>query len=218
MQLPFTTREFFDVFESYNTGIAIAQIIAYALGCITVILARKADLQRSRVIVALLALFWFWIGIFYHIMHFAQINPAARSFGAMFVAQGLIFLIAGCVYGKLRFSFKRRPIPLVGVVFIVYAMAIYPAIGALFGHMYPRCPVFGVAPCPTVIFTFGLLLWTSTPVPMYVLIIPFLWSLIGFSAALRLGVPQDYGMVVAGILGTILIILKNRRLRSCSGN
>jgi Family of unknown function (DUF6064) len=41
-------------------------------------------------------------------------------------------------------------------------------------------------------------------------LIPFLWSLIGMSAALSLQVPQDYGLVIAGVLGAVLILIQNR--------
>ena len=72
---------------------------------------------------------------------------------------------------------------------IVYAMLLYPAIGALAGQSYPAVPVFGVAPCPLVIFTFGVLL-LADPLPLRLLIVPLLWSLVGGSAALLLQVPQ----------------------------
>jgi hypothetical protein len=90
-------------------------------------------------------------------------------------------------------------------------MIIYPLLGISLGHTYPRSPMFGVTPCPATIFTFGMLLWTTKPVPVYLLIIPLLWSIIGMSAAVSLRVYEDFGLVVAGVLGTILILLKNRK-------
>jgi hypothetical protein len=74
--------------------------------------------------------------------------------------------------------------------------------------------MFGVAPCPTTIFTFGLLLWANKPVPVYILVIPLIWSIIGTMAAVSLQVPQDYGLGIAGIVGTVLVIMRNRDLRS----
>jgi hypothetical protein len=93
---------------------------------------------------------------------------------------------------------------------IVYAMIIYPILGTLLGHGYPRSPSFGVAPCPTTIFTFGLLLLTSARVPKSLLVIPFLWSLLGFTAAFLLGVPEDIGLLVAGFLGVALLFWRDR--------
>jgi hypothetical protein len=72
-------------------------------------------------------------------------------------------------------------------------------------------PVFGVTPCPVTIFTFGLLLWTERPVPRLLLVIPFLWSLVGVSAAISLDRGEDLGLVVAALLGTALLLWRNHR-------
>jgi hypothetical protein len=89
-------------------------------------------------------------------------------------------------------------------------MLVYPLLGTLLGHGYPRSPSFGVAPCPTTIFSFGLLLLTSAKVPRSVLVIPFLWSLLGFTAALLLGVREDSGLLVAGVLSVALLLWRDR--------
>jgi hypothetical protein len=68
-----------------------------------------------------------------------------------------------------------------------------------------------VAPCPVTIFTFGLLLLADKRVPKYLLVIPFLWSLLGFSAALALTIREDIGLLIAGVLGTILIAVRDRK-------
>src|SRR6185503_17117127 len=92
-------------------------------------------------------------------------------------------------------------------------MLVYPLIGIAIGHVYPRQPMFGVAPCPTTIFTFGLLVLTATRVPKHLLVIPFIWSVTsGISAPLNYGVYEDLGLVVAGIVGTGLLIWRDRHL------
>ncbi|MBP1750889.1 MAG: hypothetical protein H6Q52_3428 [Deltaproteobacteria bacterium] len=45
----------------------------------------------------------------------------------------------------------------------------------------------------------------------YLLVIPLLWSIVGMSAAVNLRVPQDYGLVVSGVLGTVLVLIQNRK-------
>jgi hypothetical protein len=153
------------------------------------------------------------MGVFYHIVHFSKINPSANLFGVVFILQGLVFVLTGSIRNSLSFRSGLDLHSVIGWCFILYAMIIYPLIGSASGHSYPEAPVFGVAPCPATIFTFGVLLWARRHVPIYLLLIPFLWSLVGFSAALNLGVSQDYGLGVAGILGTILIIWRNRILK-----
>ncbi len=111
---------------------------------------------------------------------------------------------------KLSFKYKSNFYGMVGSVFILYALIIYPILGYLLGHVYPKSPTFG-APCPTTIFTFGLLLWTDKKFSKYLLIIPLIWSIIGFSAAVNLSVREDFGLVVAGILGTISLLVRDKK-------
>jgi len=217
MRIPFTVEQFFDIFEAYNSAIWPAQIAAYILGIAALALTFRDKDFSGRTVSVILALFWIWMGVLYHIIHFSVINPAARIFGLFYVLEGLLLLIIGAVLGRLSFRLTAKPLPIVGTCFIFYAMIVYPILGMAFGHSYPRAPVFGVAPCPTTIFTFGLFLWAAKPVPGYLLMVPLIWAIIGMSAAVNLRVPQDYGLVVAGILGTVLILVRNRKIKQGRG-
>ena len=208
--LPFTTDQFLGVFAAYNQAVWPIQIVGYILGIIAVALAVHPNRHAGRVISGILGLFWIWMGIAYHLLHFSTVNPAAIVFGIAFVAQGVLLLFIGGLAGGLEFRADTSSTGLVGAAMVVYAMVVYPGLGAALGHVYPAAPVFGVAPCPTVIFTFGLLLWATTRVPGYVLVIPFLWTLLGFSAAVSLGMREDLGLVIAGLLGTGLIVWRDR--------
>jgi hypothetical protein len=213
MEIPFTVEQFFDVFGTYNTAIWPAQILAYVLGIVALALAFRESKLSTRIVSGILALFWIWMGVFYHIVHFSVINPAAWIFGSFYILQGLLFFLIGTISARLTFRFILKPLSIIGGCFILYAMVVYPLLGISFGHSYPRAPLFGVAPCPTTIFTFGILLWAIKSVPAYLLVIPLIWSIVGMSAAVNLRVPQDYGLVVAGVLGTALILLQNRKAK-----
>jgi hypothetical protein len=149
MKIPFTVEQFFDIFGTYNTAIWPAQVVAYMFGIIALGLALRENKLSSRIISGILALFWIWMGVFYHIVHFSVINPAARIFGLFYVLQGVLFFLIGTILGRLSFRFNYKPLPILGACFILYAMVIYPLLGLAFGHSYPRVPLFGVAPCPT---------------------------------------------------------------------
>lgn len=206
MRLPFGTEAFFQVFVDYNTAIGPAPIIAWLLGIVAVVLVLWPMPWSGRAISAILAAFWLWTGIGYHILFFAPINPAAYGFGALFVVQGLLFLWFGIHRRRLDFGAPDGPSAIVGGVAIVYAMLVYPIIGYLLGHGYPRAPLFGVAPCPTTIFTIGLLCLVGYPMPWSLWIIPLLWSLIGGTAAWLLGVPEDLGLWIAGLTAVVLML------------
>jgi hypothetical protein len=119
-----------------------------------------------------------------------------------------LFLSAGLLEKSLRFRFKPDIYGCLGAIFIIYALIIYPLVGYAFGRTYPAAPTFG-APCPMVIFSFGLLMWTSEKVAPRLLIIPVLWSFVGSSAALGFGVVEDFGLLVAGTIGTAFILRRD---------
>ncbi len=209
--LPFSREVFLRLFEHYNAAIWPAQIIAYGLGALLVVLTLKPRRWSDRAVSAVLAAAWLWMGIVYHMMFFATINWAAWAFGALFVIQGLLFTWTGGVRQRLAFRFSASLYGFAGLAFVALAMAVYPLIGSLTDHSWPRAPMFGVAPCPTVIFTFGMLLLTARPVPHPVLVVPVLWSVIGGMAAWQLDIVEDLVLLPAGVSALCLILWKNRR-------
>jgi hypothetical protein len=212
MNLPFTTEQFLSVIEQYNLAVWPTQILLNLLGVGAVVFAIKRLDSSNRIISGILATLWIWIGLAYHLAFFTSINPAAYVFAVFNVLQGIVFLVFGVFRPRLSFGFRNDIYGYVGAIFVLYAMIIYPVLGYSLGHIYPKAPTFGL-PCPTTIFTFGLLLWTDMKLPRTVLVIPFLWSIIGFSAALKFGISEDVGLLVAGIIGSGLILFRDERAR-----
>lgn len=64
--------------------------------------------------------------------------------------------------------------------------------------------MFGVTPCPTVIFTFGVLLLAKPRLPFWLFVIPAVWAVIGGSAAILLDVREDW-MLFGALTGWIAI-------------
>lgn len=211
MQIPFTIEQFLEVMANYNISVWPMQIILNLLALVAIVLSFKKINAGDKINSAILSFFWLWIGVMYHLIHFTSINNAAYLFGMLFIIQGIIFIYAGIIKPNLSFKFELNWYAWVGALFILYALLIYPLLGYLFGHVYPKSPTFGL-PCPTTIFTFGLLLWTNKRVPKYVIIIPFIWALIGTGAAVNLTIYEDYGLFLAGVLGLIFIIIRDRKL------
>lgn len=198
--LPFTTAQFVEVFGAYNNAIWPAQIVVYIVASAGVALLFKPGTATDRIVSGILASMWGFAGIVYHWIYFAPINAAALIFGFAFLAQSVIFVMAGVVRRELQFAWTGTPRCAVGLILIVYAAAVYPLAGLALGHVYPALPLFGVAPCPILIFTFGCLLMLQNPVAWWVMVVPLLWSIIGGSAAILLDVPQDLMLPVSGLL------------------
>lgn len=211
--LPFTREQFIAVFADYNVGLWPAQIFAYLLGLSMVVLLLRQSRNSDRIIGGGLAAMWVWTGAVYHWLYFSSINRAALIFGALFIIQGAVFFLAAVVRDHLRFGPSTAPTARLGWAFVLYAAILYPLLGLLAGHEYPKMPMFGITPCPVTIFSVGLLLLTSAPVPRWILVIPFVWSLIGGSAAFLLGIPQDGLLLVSGIAIPLIVFRDRRRLR-----
>jgi hypothetical protein len=209
--MPFTVDQFMDVFRSYNLSVWPTQIFLNIMALAAIFFAIKKYRFSDRINTGILAFLWLWIGVVYHLIHFTSINNAAYIFGILFIFQSFIFIYAGIVKEFLSFNYQSNIYGITGAVFILYALILYPVLGHILGHIYPKLPTFGL-PCPTTIFTFGLLLWTDKKIPKYVLIIPFLWSIVGFSAAVNLKIYEDFGLILTGIFGTILIIVRDKNL------
>ena len=92
-----------------------------------------------------------------------------------------------------------------------YSALAYPLLGLALGHRYPAMPMFGITPCPLIIFTFGMLMLAGGQVPRRLLVIPGAWSLIGGSAAFLLDVPQDWLLLGSGLC--VLVLWPRRHVR-----
>jgi hypothetical protein len=198
--LPFTQEQFVSVFVKYNNAIWPTQIVAYLLGAIAIALLFRKPRGGDWMIAAVLAAMWLWTAIAYHALFFADINKAAYLFAALFVIQSGYLFYEGCYRGRIHFAIRSEPLTWLGLGLAGYATILYPTIGVLTGHSYPAMPMFGVTPCPVTIFTLGMLLATVPPLSRWLLVIPFVWSLIGGSAAILLHVPQDWLLLVSGVI------------------
>lgn len=209
--LPFTVDQFFALFGAYNEAVWPVQILSYVLGVAMVVLVIRPSRAGGRFIGLALAVMWVWTGIAYHGLFFSSINKAALPFGVLFVVQGGLLFIETVWRGCMAFGMGRGPAAWLGWTFVIYAAAIYPLLGMWMGHRYPEMPMFGISPCPVTIFTFGLLLLTTSPVSRWMFVIPVLWSLVGGSAAILLGVTQDWLLLFSGV-AVPLIVLRDRNL------
>jgi Family of unknown function (DUF6064) len=207
MRIPFTVEQFLDVFVRFNEAIWPAQLGAYALGALALVLALRGRGRPGKAVPLLLAGAWAFVGAGYHILFFSPVNPVAKVFGTAFLIQAALFAWVG-LRGRLAFGWSGTPRSFVGLALVAYAMVVYPLLGALSGHGYPRAPMFGVTPCPTTIFTFGVLLLAEGAVPAWLLVLPTLWAVVGVSAAVQLGVREDLGLVVAAVLAAAFLYLE----------
>jgi len=187
------------------------QILLVVLALAMIFLATFKRKYSAKFISSGLVFYWAWIGVVYHFIFFTNINNAAYVFAALFVLQALLFFYFGIIEHTLHFRLVTNTKGLTAIIFFLYSLIFYPLLGYSFGHYYPSTPTFGL-PCPTTIFTFGLLLLLEGRVNKVLFIIPLLWAVIGFTAALKLGILQDIGLIVSALL-TIVAFMFERKTK-----
>ena len=213
--------DFFNTLQTYNETFVPMFIITFVLGIIAVFLAFRKNKYSDKFIAAVLSFLWLWSGLVFFILYFGPVDFAIFGLtlpgiwyvaGILFVAQGVLIVLLGVIKSSLSFRFVRDLRGFVGILLIVYAMVIYPIVGFLTGFIYPRYPVFGIAPCPVTIFTFGLLQWLDKKTSILVAVIPFIWAVLGFMPVLVYNVWADVVLFLSGVIGLPLILMRNRTL------
>jgi hypothetical protein len=207
--LPFTRDQFLDVFVAYNGVTLPEQVLAYLLGAACLYAVARPSNRGDLFAAAGLGVMWVWTGAVYHAIFFSRINPIAMVFGLGFVLQGLWIIWEG-YKGRLAFGAVGDAAAYVGWGLIGYAVVLYPIFGFLSGYSYLEMPMFGITPCPLVLFTLGMFLLTRQPLPYRLLILPVIWSLIGGSAAFLLGIVQDWPLLFSGGLAVLAILIRCR--------
>jgi hypothetical protein len=213
MALPFTLEQFHGVFRDYNTAVWPAQWLLVVLALAVVAAALRPRPWSGVFVSASLGFLWAWIALAYHLAFFARINPAAYGFAALSTAGAVVFFWLGVVRRRLAFRWVPGLKATAGAVLIAFALVVYPVWSAYAGHPYPETPTFGL-PCPTTIFTIGVLCFAVPPTPRSPLIVPLLWCLVGAQAAFLLGVQPDLGLVAAGVVSVALLATAGGQLRT----
>ncbi|MEJ2617728.1 MAG: DUF6064 family protein [Ignavibacteriaceae bacterium] len=204
--MDFQLEPFLKMLGQYNNDIWPLQIIVYLVGFISVILSFKTTKYSSKIISAILSFFWLWNGIILSLFYWGQNYKPAYIFGLLFIIQGVLFIYSGIIRADITFKYHNNYISNLGAIFIFYAVIGYPVIGYFLNHTYPNSFPFGLVPCPTNVFTFGLFLWAAR-LPIYLIIIPFFWALCGI-VPVSVGIYEDVGMILMGLIGTYYIYLK----------
>ena len=202
-----------DLFARYNPAVWPGHIVAYGLGILVLgMIVRRPGSTTNRAAAGLLAAVWLWLGMVFQGMYATQLDPTLGAvYAALFIVQAVLFFRAGVLRGELTFTVGKGLPGVVGWLALGYALVVYPLLGIALGHGYPEAPLFGMAPCPTTIATFGLLLLARAPLPRHLLVIPFVWAILGPLGAVPQGVVEDLGLFVVGVLAVTIVLVRDRR-------
>jgi uncharacterized protein DUF6064 len=213
----FSLHSYYRLFELYNRAIWPAQILAVGLGLgmgSGLHLPHRGSgrhIQRGRFIAGILPACWLWIAIAFHATRYRTLTWTAVYFAWGFGLQAAL-LVWTAIRGRL--AFERHP---AGLAVFLFALAVQPLLGLLFGRSWSQIEVFGVAPDPTAVATLGVLLLASGRVPWELMALPLLWCAISGATLLSMKAPDAWIPLAAAALSLSVAVAKalaHRRQRS----
>jgi hypothetical protein len=208
--MPFTIEMLLDYFAVYNESIWPMQWVGFALALLTLAPLFWPGRVTDRVVTAVLTVLWGWVGLVF--WRRAAVDMAMLyAPTVLFTIQGALFLYA-LARDRLAYGPEGRVYAGVGLLLIAYALAGYPLLGLLVGHLYPSTALSPFFPCPATILTFGVFL-LARRVPWYLLLIPAFWAISGI-LWFSLGMAEDAGLVFAGVVGLGMLIARERASHS----
>lgn len=209
MDLKFSFDEFMTMLVDYNETIWPLQIVVYVVTFATLVMMFMQFRPAGKIFAAWLGVLWIWVGVVFNLMYFSKLTQGAIVFGVIFLIQAVLFLYGGFVRNDMSFRFNAGWRGLTGLVIMLYALIGYPALEYVWGRGYPEILPFGLAPCPLTVFTLGLLLLSVRKLPGYLVILPVLYSFGGI-VPVSLGIKEDIGLIISGLLVLILWLLQKR--------
>ena len=204
MQVPFTAQQFFEVMARYNLAVWPAPVLLHALALLALVFVLRPHRLSGAVVSAVLGALWAWTGVAYHLLFFTAINPLALVFGLASLLAAGVFFVQGVVRRRLEYRLGNGLRSIVGAGLVVFGLLVYPLWSTAAGHAYPQLPTFGL-PCPTTLFTIGLLSLLVAPYPRSPLVVPIAWCFVGVQAAVLFGVLPDLALLVAAAQGIVLL-------------
>lgn len=208
--LLFSPRTYYRLLERYNEALWPAQILTLGIGLGIFGLLRRPGAWQGRLIAAILAILWGWIGWAFLWKRYATINWAAIYLVPLFAVQVLLLLWTGVVRPGLAFRSGRHRAGLLGTALLFLSLALYPVMAPVSGRPWQQAEIFGIAPDPTAIATMGLLLLSGGRTRWGLLVVPVLWCLVSGATLWALGSPEAWVPPLAALLALAASIRRRR--------
>ena len=204
MRPPYSADQFLDVFRRYNEAVFPVQAVLLLIALLAIGGALRGTHRGARAAMSLLAVLWIWMGVAYHLAFFATLSSLGYVFAALFTLQGILLLRYATASSPPSFGARLDARGAAAAALVLYALLGYPLVAAVSGHSFPALPTFGV-PCPTTIFTLGMLLWSTAPISRHLLVVPSAWAVLGITAIPAFGMWEDVGLLLAGTLTLVFL-------------
>lgn len=206
-------EEWWKILENYNVSIFPAQIFLHIIAIIvTVIFFIKPEKEANIILKVYLTASFAWIGIIFFLILGTGLE--ANSLSAFLFILVAVFFGIDIFRNRIEFMIpEMRREKILMVIFLLMAF-LYPLIGYLIGHTYPRMIFLGTFPCSTTAFALTFLAFSVPKIDLKPYILLLIWA-IPFPIFIQIpkfGVYEDSIMLAAGILAVVFLIRYRKQL------
>lgn len=205
-----TLEQLMNAISQSNETIWPFQYVALALSFLGVYLAFRKSKTSDWTIVGIMIFFYLWNALVFWLPMAKEGFTTGYVFMVIFFFESGYLLYAG-LKENLSFHFKSSVTAIIGLVIIAYGLIFYPIVGLLIGRQYPALIFSPLFSCPLNIWVMGMFLLTEKPLPRCLVMVPFVWGLIGFFFVV-IGLYEDIVLILMNILGAILIWSRDLRM------
>ena len=206
--LLFAPETYQRLFVRYNQAVWPAQIVAVAggLAVLWLVLRRAESRAAIRLVHALPAIGWLWIGTDFLYQRYAVINWAATWPAIAFMGEGVLLLAVAAIAPRPA-SQTPAAARIIGVGLMVAALVVVPLAGPAAGRPWGAIETVGVTPDPTALFTLGLIAANAGAWRLPLLPIPVLWCLFSGATALAMDTADAWLPPVLAVAGLVAALL-----------
>ena len=212
--LLFSPRTYYRMFELYHAQVWPIHLVVLGSVIGVFVLLRREEEWRDRAIAGVLAVWWLWVAIAFHLQRYAPINWAGRYFAALFAIQALLLLWFGVIRRRLRFRLSPERAAYLTAALLVVALVLEPIAGRIAGRSWRQVEMFGLTPDPTAIATLAFLALSTARPHRALIVIPAIWCAIGAATLWSLGSAEAWLVMLAGLAGLILAIRRDASIQA----
>jgi len=151
----------------------------------------------------------------YFVLDYSSIHTFARAFAGLFALEAVLLGAAAAPNTAIRAGGGKRAI--IGWGVILFALLIQPLLGPALGRPWSQIEIFGIAPDPTMVMVFGVLLVLSRSA-WWLWVVPVLWIAYNGATLQLLGAQAAWllpAIAVAALVARIAV--HGERPRPASG-
>jgi hypothetical protein len=183
----FSERVYHRLFELHNQALWPAPVAALALGAAVLVLLALRSSSARRVVPAILAAAWLWVGWSFFWRSYATINWAAVYVAPAAALQAVLLLWLGALRGSLPFGTATGAARIAALALLGASVILYPLLAPAMGRSWRSAELFGTAPDPTAVATLAALALCSGRARWAASILPALWCAISGATLWAIG-------------------------------